>query len=56
MSKAGHEYFSWKNEIECNILREMDLKTLILKKLGFKQSNQLRIKQIENEKREVSLC
>jgi hypothetical protein len=39
MSKAGHEYFSWKNEIEYNILREVDLKTLILKQLGFKQSN-----------------
>lgn len=36
MSKTANEYFSWKNEIEYNILREVDLKTMILKKLGFK--------------------
>lgn len=56
MSKTAHEYFSWKNEIEYNILREVDFKTMLLKKLGFKQSDQLKIKSIENEKKETSLC
>jgi hypothetical protein len=44
MSKGRSDFFSLKNEIEYNIMRKTDIKSQVLKGLGFKGGNQLKIK------------